>query len=182
MTIIDFLLWNPIGNITLHILIGLAVGMFIIPIKSRSVFRNIFIFSVAVEGIIDGAHLYNASLTHNFMFMIELPLVAILIGYLYSSRTLQINALLFLSMTFSHMIIDCAFEGTAIMLFYPFSTQTYVWSLKIGGNTALSAIILWISVLMAIAIVEKRIAGHGEKERTKKLIRLPTPLPYPTGR
>ncbi len=182
MTILDFLLWNPIGNITLHILIGLVVGMFVIPIKSRSVFIKIFIFSITVEGIIDGAHLYNASLTHNFMFMIELPLVAVLIGYLYSSKTLQMNALLFLSMTFSHMIVDCAFENAPIMLFYPFSTQTYIWSLNIGGNTVLSAIIIWISVITAIAMVEKKIAGPREKERAKKLIRLPAPLPYPIGR
>ncbi len=80
------------------------------------------------EIIIDSSHIVNKAITHNVFFLLEFPLMMILFVYLFNIKRFRNIGIGIQSIFLSHFMLDTMVEGDSIMLFYPLSSQLYVWN------------------------------------------------------
>ncbi len=168
----------PVINAIIQVLFASLVMIIVNPtIKNK--LKTIFIIAVITEIVMDGADFINKSFTHNFFFAVYLPMSLFFVGYVYRIKKLQIySMLMMISFLTYFFVMDGAVEGDHLMIWYPLSTQYYVWNahtefLFFSGPT-LGVFILGVLAVLFNAI-EKRISG------VKGIIRLPIPLPSHTG-
>jgi len=127
---------TSLGNIIWHILLGLIVSLFILQGFKRRWFFTLLL-PLLMEVLIDGAHFLNKNLTHNFLVLWQIPLVLILLDYMYDENRKYMP--LFLSVfgiSLTHMFSDAVLEGDSLAIFYPFTTQTYVYKATLAGANA----------------------------------------------
>ena len=179
MNVMNFFLYSPFGNALFHIILGILAGIIIFPNFKKKI-HIILLTAVVMEFITDGAHLINGNLTHNLIFMMQLPLLILFLGYTFNKRGLVHISFLMLGNSISHMFSDTVWEGGTITPLYPFTSQTYGWnySLSIGGISGAS---LAFFILLAL-LFTMRIAEEIMEKRERKIIRSPGLPPAPTGR
>ncbi len=117
-------IWFGITDGIIHILVGIIVGI----LATKFKFKNIIFLSVISEIIIDSSHLINKAITHNIFFLLEFPLFMILFAYVFNIKRFRDVSMGIQSIFLSHFILDTIGEGDNIMLFYPFSSQLYMWN------------------------------------------------------
>ncbi len=168
----------PAINAIVQVLLASLVMVIVNPsIKHK--LKTIFVIAVITEIVMDGANFINKGFTHNFFFAIYLPMSLFFVGYVYRIKKLQIYSMLvMISFITYFLVMDGSVEGDRLMIWYPLSTQYYVWNshaefLFLSGP-ALGAFMLMFLAILFNAI-EKRISG------VKGIIRLPVPLPSHNG-
>ncbi len=139
---------TSLGNVIWHILLGLFVAIFMLRgVKNRWLLT--LILPLLMEFMIDGAHLVNKNLTHNFLVLWQIPLLMILLDYMYDENRKYMPVFLTIfGISLTHMFSDSVLEGDALSIFYPFTTQTYAYRTTIAGINAvyLGTILLLLSL------------------------------------
>ena len=168
----------PVINAILQVLFASLVMIIVNPsIKNK--IKTIVIIAIITEVVMDSADFINKGFTHNFFFTIYLPMSIFFVGYIYKIRKFQVySMLIMISFITYFLIMDGSVEEDRLMIWYPLSTQYYVWSthatfLFLSGP-ALGAFIVGLLAVL-FNIIEKRISG------IKGIIRLPIPLPSHSG-
>ncbi len=159
----------PVINAIVQILLAMLVMIIINP-HLKHPFRTIITLSILTEFVMDGFNFINKSITHNIFFVVYFPLSLFFAGYVYRIKRLQIYALLLLGAFLTYFTMDAAIEHDWLRVWYPVSTQYYVWH----SGTIVGVLILTFLVFL-LNSVEKRISGK------RGIIQLPFPLPSHIG-
>ncbi len=142
---------TSIGNVIWHIFLGSLVAI----IMLRGV-RNRLILTLTIpvfmELLIDGAHFVNKNLTHNILVLWQIPLLMILLDYMYDENRKYMPVFLTIfGISLTHMFSDAVLEGDTLSIFYPFTAQTYAYKSTIAGmNAAYLGTILLLSTLLIL--------------------------------
>jgi|GEM_PF-5450052 len=142
------LMETSLGNVIWHIFLGLMVTLFILrKVKNRWILT--LTLPILMEFLIDGAHIINKNITHNFLVLWQIPLALILLDYMYDeSRKYTPIFLSIFGISLTHMFSDAVLEGDPLAIFYPITTQTYAYKTTIAGvNAAFIATVLLLITL-----------------------------------
>ncbi len=152
------LLETSVGNIIWHILLGFLAGIIILP-KGRGKYVSALFIAIIMEAITDGAHLINKDLTHNLIFFWQIPLALILVDYIYdTSRKFMPLLLTIFGINLFHLFSDAVLEGDNLAIFYPISSQWYVYKAAIlGMNGAVLATILVFAIMGLLYMVSRKV-------------------------
>ena len=168
---------NPIADSLFQISLAALATILIFPhIKNK--IKVAFILAIITDIIVDGSHVINKSITHNLLFLIDIPLVMLLFGYTFRLDKISRLSILIFGNFFTYFIADAAIEHDTLQILYPFSNQHFVWNNTIvifGEKGAFLGIFLWLLTIFTLNIVEKMMW------RTH-INQLQVPPPSPTGK
>jgi len=158
MNVSWFLLETSVGNIMWHILLGFLAGMLLLP-KRRGKLFSALILAIIMEAITDGAHLVNKDITHNLLFFWQIPLALILIDYIYDTRNRFTHILLTIfGINMTHLYSDAILEGDSLSIFYPMSSQWYIYkSTILGMNGAIFGTVVFLATMAVLYIVSRKL-------------------------
>ena len=86
-----------------------------------------FLFVIAINIFVDGAHLINKDLTHNIFVLVEAPIAMYLVGYVIDSERVKILSASILVVSSFLFIMDSVLEGDGLAVYYPVSTVRYTF-------------------------------------------------------
>ncbi len=141
---------TSIGNVVWHVFLGIMASIFLLRgMKNRWMLT--LILPILMEILIDGAHLVNKDLTHNLLVLWQIPLVLILLDYMYDeNRKYTPIFLTIFGIALTHLFSDAVLEGDDLTIFYPFTAQTYIFRSSLMGINAayMGALLLILSLTM----------------------------------
>ncbi len=157
MNVSWLLLETSVGNIIWHIFLGFLAGILLLP-KGRGKFVRALVLAIIMEAITDGAHLVNKDITHNLIFFWQVPLALILLDYIYDTRKRFMPLLLTVfGINMTHLYSDAILEGDKLAIFYPLSSQWYIYRATIFGmNAAVFGTIIFLATMAVLYIVSRK--------------------------
>ena len=151
-----------------HVLFSMLALIIIYPRRDKIL--HLFIFSIVMELVIDGAHFVNMAYTHNIFFLLEFPLALLFYAYVMRDGGVATFSVLLLANNFTHMFVDLVIEGGALPLYYPIMQVKYV--ADVAPSQIPNELAIWLLLILFMALYL----------RVSKFIRLQSPPPYHHGR
>ncbi len=154
---LDIIFNNPIADTIFQISLAALATILIFPhIKNK--IKVAFILAIITDLIVDGSHIVNKSITHNLLFLIDVPLVIFLFGYIFRLDKISQLSILIFGNFFTYFIADAAIEHDSLQILYPYSNQQFIWNNSIvvfGESGALLGIFIWLLAIFILNVVEK---------------------------
>ncbi|OYT60667.1 hypothetical protein B6U71_00435 [Euryarchaeota archaeon ex4484_178] len=155
------LMETSLGNIVWHLILGIIVSIFILH-RMRNGWLIAITLPLFMELIIDGFHLINKNLTHNLIVLWQIPLILLLLDYMYDENRKYTHIFLSIfGISLTHLFSDAVLEGDSVSIFYPFTAQTYAYRTSVAGINAalLGALLLFLSI--GVLYIVSNLVAHS---------------------
>ena len=148
----NYLSMGGVENAIVQIILNyLAI---IIVSQSKKWFK-LLILAAFFEIIIDAPAMIDKGITHNMFFVLSLPLIILLLGFIYEERKLMSFSLLFLASAVTDVILmDGIVEHDYMRILYPL-TGYYASNLSITPEV----FAFWMIFLFILSLFERMIEG-----------------------
>ena len=156
--ILWFLFETNVGDVMWHTFLGFLAGILLLP-NRRGKFIRALVLAIIMEAITGGAHLINTNITHNLLFYWQAPLAIILLDYIYDSKKRFMPLILTIfGINITHFYSEMVLQGESLAIFYPFSSQLYVYRTAIFGmNATIIGTIIFLATMAVLYIVSRKI-------------------------